>query len=321
MQERVRKFLLERVQIKHLWQLLSHERMRHDLVDRGSLLVIQLQHEHDEGLELFAVTVRQRIVLALLDKIAELANVLLLRHEWELEGAELVEEHTECPDICLKAVFLLLVQFRRDVVRCTGERLRHVIGLGEDPRLAEVTDLQQTVLHHENVHGLQVPMNDLAVVAVLQAEANHREPPHDLVLAEVLDRTTCFILLYLLVDDFLQVTTVAVLHDDFQVAVLRLEYVVDTDDVGVRHTLHDGAFSQYLVEIAAHLCVVQAHLLHNEQLGGVLVANEVHLAVFAVAEFLHFTVAMASFRFRLRLFHLYVEIWRWDDNTYNRLFK
>lgn len=55
----------------------------------------------------------------------------------------------------------------------------------EDPSDAKVAKFDHAALREENVLGLDVTVQDFAIMAVLECEADLGEPVQDLVLAEV----------------------------------------------------------------------------------------------------------------------------------------
>ena len=66
-------------------------------------------------------------------------------------------------------------------------------------------------------------MQDLAIVHMLQTEADLSEPVHDLCFREVASSLVC--------DHLSKITTVSIVHYDAQVTLLRLVELAESDDV------------------------------------------------------------------------------------------
>ena len=77
-------------------------------------------------------------------------------------------------------------------------------------------------------------MDDAAVMAVLEAEAQHCEPDEDLFLWEIALDVVLFVLLFAILNFLRQVAIVAELHDDVQVALRTDIWVSKADDVWVK---------------------------------------------------------------------------------------
>lgn len=116
----------------------------------------------------------------------------------------------------------------------------------------------------EYVLALEVSVEDLAVVNVLQAEANLSEPLEHLRLTESASS--------LLFDPVLEVAayhilenpelTISEVHDDAELSALGLKDLDKLDDVGVREDLKDlGLLDGLLALGLAHLADV--YLLHD----------------------------------------------------------
>lgn len=159
-----------------------------------------------------------------------------------------VEDAPERPDVRLLIVGLFLTNLRREVVGCADSCHGTVVGVLEDAGNTEVTNLDAAVLVHENILGLKVTMQDLAVVDMLDGEGHLNKPVQDLVLA-VAD------LAYLLLvgDLRVEVSSVGIVHYYAQAALVHERLLVG-DDVGVPHCLQHMHFVDgVLALLAVHL--------------------------------------------------------------------
>ena len=108
---------------------------------------------------------------------------LVLRFEGVAEGAEFVEQAAQGPDIALFVVRLLLAEFGREVERGADHGLRKLVAsehLG-DPQVANFDFL---VLVHEDVQSFDIPVQNLVLVDVLEAQADFDEEAPDFVLLQ-----------------------------------------------------------------------------------------------------------------------------------------
>lgn len=84
--------------------------------------------------------------------------------------------------------------------------MRHVVRLVELLGDTQITDFYHVFFAEEDVHGLDVTMQDLERMQIVQAEAHFDEELPDALFFERLATLTLHVLL--------QVTTLAKLHDD-----------------------------------------------------------------------------------------------------------
>lgn len=87
--------------------------------------------------------------------------------EGGLERAHLEEQDAERPDVALEAVGLTLNDFWAQLVGGTHHGLGLICGFVEDPRDTEVAELDHVAISQKHVLALQVPVEDLAIVNVL----------------------------------------------------------------------------------------------------------------------------------------------------------
>ena len=100
-------------------------------------------------------------------------------------------------------------------------------------------------------------MQNLAVVAVLERQADLREPVQDLILREVVLGHLRLALVPSLkfLDLQRHVAAISVVHHDAELALLRLVHLLEADDVRVVEHLKNLCFSE------CRLLVILAHLL------------------------------------------------------------
>ena len=120
----------------------------------------------------------------------------------------------------LLVVRRVLAQLRREVVGRAHERLCKLGRGSQQPRHAQVADLD-AALTEEEVAGLQIAVQDLHAVQVVQTHQRLCKVPPDVVLRQQHSR--------LPLDELRQVAAVAELHDDVQLALLAKAVVVAHD--------------------------------------------------------------------------------------------
>jgi hypothetical protein len=155
---------------------------------------------------------------------------LVLRLKGVPVGAEFVEEAAQRPNIAFFIIGFFLAKFWREVEGRADHGLRKLI-TGEHLGDAQVADLNLLVFIHEDVEGLDVPVQDLTLVDVLQSHAD---------LDEQLPNALLFQRLFILkLEVVRQVARVAELHHDIQRVLLDEGFAV-SDDEGVNELAHDG---------------------------------------------------------------------------------
>ena len=120
-----RPLLLEDWRVHLLVHFLAIDKPLHVVSDNGHLedfrgrwtLQLVLSHQlQDQGLQLRTVVRRDRIRVILHDLEHEAEQIVA--QEWLLEGAELVEDDSQRPDITLRCVRSALTRLWRHVVGC-----------------------------------------------------------------------------------------------------------------------------------------------------------------------------------------------------------
>jgi len=107
-------------------------------------------------------------------------NVLAI--ERRLECAKLVKKHSNAPHITLVVIGVVLDNLWAQIVGGTDHGSCHLVRRLHDASDAEIAQFDDVALSEEDVQCLDITMHDLAVVAVLQSEANLSEPMQDLFL-------------------------------------------------------------------------------------------------------------------------------------------
>ena len=130
---------------------------------------------------------------------------------------------------------------------------------------------------------------------VLQSEAYLREPVEHVLLGPVIELAAILVfLLVLLLDATLQVATVGVVHDDAQLALLRLVDFLEAHNVWVAQNFKDLCLSKSVSALVlVHL--LDVNLLDDGVALVRLALDEVGGAEGADAERLHFLVGFVSF--------------------------
>mmetsp|Transcript_18866 Transcript_18866/g.35991 ORF Transcript_18866/g.35991 Transcript_18866/m.35991 type:complete len:332 (-) Transcript_18866:15-1010(-) len=197
---------------------------------------VGLQHTvHQQAQPRLVEVLRDRGVRAvgnLVDKAHE-----ALSFEGVLEGAQLVHDAAQGPDIGLVRVRLVGAHLWGHVVRRAHEGIGKVFSAFHNLRNSKVPKLDHPSARQENVLGFEVPMKHLLAVDVVQAHCNLDEPLYDLRLRKLL------LLLARLLDLCEQVPVLTVGGDDAQRAVVE-ETLLVSDDVGVAQRGEQLSFAQ-----------------------------------------------------------------------------
>ncbi len=170
------------------WMNSSSDEMRsgltEDFPDVGPLDWLDGEHLGDEGFEVLGVLGGDLGVDAADDLHPECGETVGV--EGRLEGAHLVEDDSEGPDVGFETVGLALDDLGRKVVRSAHDGVGLGEGVFEDASDAEVAELDVVLAGEEDVLRLQVAVQDLLLVTVLQRKGHLREPIEDLGFGEVL---------------------------------------------------------------------------------------------------------------------------------------
>ena len=205
----------------------------------------------DDALELAR---NVRVELARPDVLLE-ANLvhrrtLLVLDEWLLPSDHLVEHDTEGEHVTARVELVaedLLwghVGGRADAGACLGE-----VGEVRVARDAEVHDLHAALSRQHHVRGLDVAMDDRAVVHVVEGASDlHRDDRGD-----VVGQASA------LLEEVVQVDSLDVLHDDEQSAALAVK-VVNVDDVFVLQRRETLGFS---LEASHHVLLGRGRALER----------------------------------------------------------
>ncbi len=174
--------------------------------------------------------------------------------EGRLEGAHLIEQDTQRPDVGFERVRGALDYLRGEIIRCADDSFGFRSSIWENSCNTEISKFHNVLLCQEYILWLQISMQDLAIMAVLQRQAYLREPVKHLVLREVLHLPRRLPFLVLLLDPWLQVSPIGVVHDDAQFPFLRLVHLPKPDDVRVLQHFQDLGLTQRLFTLVfAHL--------------------------------------------------------------------
>lgn len=134
--------------------------------------------------------------------------------EGPCQSAHFIEDTAEHPGITLEIVRLAHADLWWEVEGCAEACIRQLNRVLKLLRDAKVTDFNHVVFCDEDVLRLQIPMQHLVLVDVEKAEAELDEPVEDLTLWEALLVQLC------LLDTFLKVTPLAVIHHDAHVVAI-----------------------------------------------------------------------------------------------------
>jgi len=161
-----------------------------------------------------------------------------------------LQNATQTPNVRFLIVWLFLADFGGEVIWRANGCLRTVLGVLEHACNAEVTYLDFVPYVEEDVLSLEVPVEDLAVVDVLDGKRDLHEPVQDLAFGEA-----CADLL--LLGDLLEhVAAVGLIHHDAQTALVH-ETLALSHDLGVAHSLeHVHLVQGFLLLLAVHLAYV-----------------------------------------------------------------
>lgn len=135
-----------------------HQREVDQVVDRGSLALLQVQHPADYALELLRVAGRYPLELALLDLHGQGHGIQRLKRR--MQRAELVNNAAERPNVTFLVVLLVVDLLWRHVVgrANVGEcELRFIV---KHPGQSEVAQFHVAVQIEEDVAGFEVAVQD-----------------------------------------------------------------------------------------------------------------------------------------------------------------
>lgn len=205
----------------------------------GSLLYVALQAPVDDALHFGAELLRNLLVNPLLDLHCQ--GQVILSCEWRHQGAHLIEQAATGPDVRFLIVPVLVDQFWTHVVWSAYRRVGEFTLLAHHSSEPEVTELHITSGIKENIGGLDVAVEDLALLALMQI-ANGldylREELPNGVLWEVLSRGPFGF------EDLGEIASFAILHDNVDLLLdLVDDAVVVLDDVVVLDFAKDVDFS------------------------------------------------------------------------------
>ena len=171
--------------------------------------------------------------------------------EWALERAHFVENHTKAPDVTFVVVRLAFANFWREVVRRANRGACVLVGVLQNPRNSKIAQLDQLFApRQEDVLGLEVTVQDFAIVQVLERETYLDEPIGDAVLRKQLAA--------LRLETPGQVAAVSVRHDDTQLSLFFEAFAV-LDDVGVAQRAENRA----LLARSCPLLLIAARNVHH----------------------------------------------------------
>ena len=108
-----------------------------------------------------------------------------------LEGAQLVEHATKCPDVTLKGIWVILADFGTHIVRCTHHCHCCSVCVLQNLRNTEVSKFDCVVASQEDILSLEISVKHFATMDVLKGETQLDEP------VEYLGFCEAFILLQL----------------------------------------------------------------------------------------------------------------------------
>jgi hypothetical protein len=144
-----------------------------------------------------------------------------------------IQDATERPNVTLLVVGLFLTNLWREVVGRADSGLGTVIGVLENSRDTEVTDLDLIRLCHKNVLGLQITMQDLSIVNVLDRQTHLDKPVKDLIFS-VGDFAD-----FLLICNFsIEVAAIGIVHDYAQALFVHKRLLI-SNNIRVSHGFQD----------------------------------------------------------------------------------
>mmetsp|Transcript_78579 Transcript_78579/g.240445 ORF Transcript_78579/g.240445 Transcript_78579/m.240445 type:complete len:223 (+) Transcript_78579:296-964(+) len=194
-----------------------------------------------------------------------------------LQGRHLVQDDAQAPDVALEVVGAVLDDFGAEVIRRAHHGLGVILGGVQHPRDAEVAQLDLPGRHEENILGLQVAVQDLAVVHVLEGEVGLHEPLQDHLLAQEQPVAP--------LDLHVDVAAVRVIHDDAEPALPCHEHLLKSHNVPVVHPLqHDRLLDRLFSLLLPHHRSL--HLLDHTELICLGILDQISLAERALAEHL-----------------------------------
>lgn len=121
-QDRVREFIFEVIFVQEICDPIFNEINFENLVDRRTAAGVSFQHQAKEVRNVLAKVGRRVCVSSLNNLLSQLVKRLSV--ERRHEGAHLVEQHSEGPNVTFEGVRLALDDLRRKIVGRSNHRLR-----------------------------------------------------------------------------------------------------------------------------------------------------------------------------------------------------
>lgn len=143
----------------------------------------------------------------------------------------LIQDTTEWPNIRLLVIRLFLANLWWKIVRCSNCGLGTVICMLKYPGNTEITDLNGSILIHENILCLQVSMQDLAVMDVFNGQCHLHKPVKNLIFT-----VAYFTYLFLISNFGIQIAAICIIHDNAETALVH-EWFFVSNDVRMSHGL------------------------------------------------------------------------------------
>lgn len=199
------------------------------------------------------------------DRGDELERLLLfLVIKGRLSNEELVQEDTDGPEVDARVVFATLDHLRSEIVECTTESTTASRGTRDDGP-TKVREFDVTVLGEEDVFGLEVPVDDVLLVAVDESLCDLSDVAGSLGLREAT----------LLLETTKELSFGGVLHEDVDVGVV-IKVAKHPEDVLMAQVGLDLDLSS---ELLSHLIIfdgIDGQDLESDDLLGSLFTDFVH---------------------------------------------
>ena len=150
----MRELVFEVILVEQRVDSVLDDRVLQDLVDVWSLVRVHVQHRSQHVAHSLAEMSREIGVLASDYLSSQLVETLGV--EWRVQGAHLVQQHAQRPNVRLETVGFALNDFGTQVVRSAYHCFGLASGITEDSCDAKITQFDHVVFSQEQVLRLQV---------------------------------------------------------------------------------------------------------------------------------------------------------------------
>ena len=147
-----------------------------------------------------------------------------------------VQNTTERPNVRLLIIWLLLTNFRREIIRSSNGSLCAIISMLKNSCNTKVSNFDRPILVHEDVLSFEISVKDFPIVNVLNGKSHLDKPIKNLVF-----RVTDFSNFLLICNFGVEISSVGIVHDNAKTPLVHKRLFVG-NDVRMPHCFQDMNF-------------------------------------------------------------------------------